>query len=288
MKSGVLKLDLLDASGRRLSEAVDIALFHQASGAKIVAKAPKSSSVRIKDLQPGPNGLYRVIVDPPSYLPVSSFVNLPASGDGTLELRFPVDPNKVTPVFPQYPALPRVARQLLEASDAVLKFDRKSGATLYDGLDDVRKAGMFNIATKSARTALSTGRSVLSYVERILELRGDRCFVVVSRELREEVKNSALSGHFFEAPSGLHHPPEGFQSAGSWKTPDHYGNLQVTFFTRGADEWVADIDIDDAGGLAHVFQVLRNHLTGRPTHPYDIQQILLLHQKMDPGYQLAV
>ena len=110
----------------------------------------------------------------------------------------------------------------------------------------------------------------------------------MSHELREEVKNSALSGHFFEAPSGLHRPPDGFESAGSWKTPDHYGNLQVTFFAKGSSEWVADIDIDDAGGLAHVFQVLRNHLTGRPTHPYDIQQILLVHQKIDPGYSLVV
>jgi hypothetical protein len=288
MKSGVLKLDLLDASGNRLAQPVDVTLWHQSSGAKIVAKAPKSSAVRIKDLQPGPNGLYRVHVDPPSYLPVASFVDLPASGEGTIALRFPVDPDKVKPKFPKFPALPAVARQLLEASDAVLKFDGKSGATLYDDLDDLRKAGMFNIAAKASRTSLSTGRSILSYVQRILELRGDRCFVVVSQELREEVKNSALSGHFFEARSTLHRPPDGFDSAGSWKTPDHYGNLQVTFFAKGPSDWVADIDIDDAGGLAHVFQVLRNHLTGRPTHPYDIQQILLLHQKINPGYELTV
>ena len=162
MKRGVLRLDLLDAGGNRLSEPVAVTLFHQASGARIVAKAPKSAAVRIKDLQEGPNGLYRVHVDPPSYLPVASFVDLPASGEGTLTLRFPVDPHKVKPRFPKYHTLPSVARTLLEASDAVLKFDGKSGAALYDDLDDLRRAGMFNIATKAARTALSTGRSVLS------------------------------------------------------------------------------------------------------------------------------
>jgi hypothetical protein len=37
-----------------------------------------------------------------------------------------------------------------------------------------------------------------------------------------------------------------------------------------------------------VFQVLRNSLTGRPTHPYDIHEILLLHQKLDVGYQFEL
>jgi hypothetical protein len=63
--------------------------------------------------------------------------------------------------------------------------------------------------------------------------------------------------------------------------------LQLTFFVKG-DEWVADIDIDDAGGLEHVFQVLRNKLSGRPTHPYNIHEILVKFQQLDPGYRLMV
>jgi hypothetical protein len=287
MKDGVLKLTLLDARGSAIKEQVDVMLWHQASGEKIVARIPKASTARIKDLQPGPNGLYRLQVDPPSYLPVGGFVDLPASGDGELTMTFPIDPNKAKAKFPKFGALPALARDLLTASDAVMQFEGKSGAQLYDALDDVRRAGMFNIAKKASATGLTNGRSVLSYVQRIRELRGDRCFVVVPQELREEIKNSAHSGLFFEAPSGLHHPPAGFSSAGSWKTPDHYGNLQVTFFASPA-QWVADIDIDDANGLAHAFQVLRNSLEKRPTHPYDIQQILLLHQKLDPGYDLVV
>ena len=47
-------------------------------------------------------------------------------------------------------------------------------------------------------------------------------------------------------------------------------------------------DIDDAAGLEHLFQVLRNELTGRPTHPYDIHEILIKHQMLDPGYELVV
>ena len=68
---------------------------------------------------------------------------------------------------------------------------------------------------------------------------------------------------------------------------DRYGNLHLTFFTDGT-KWRVDVDIDDAGGLEPVFQVLRNSLTGKPTHPYNIHEILLGHQRMDPGYDLLV
>jgi len=85
----------------------------------------------------------------------------------------------------------------------------------------------------------------------------------------------------------LHHQPAGFTHAGSFKTQDHYGNLQLTFFTNGTD-WVADIDIDNANGLEHVFQVLHNQLTGKPTHPYSIHDILVAYQKLDPAYELEI
>ena len=109
----------------------------------------------------------------------------------------------------------------------------------------------------------------------------------VPQALREETKNSAQAGLFYDVPEGMHHPPNGFVHAGSWKTPDQYGNLQLTFFSNGAD-WVADVDIDDAGGLAHVFQVLRNELTQTPTHPYNIHEILIKYQMLDPAYELEV
>ena len=54
------------------------------------------------------------------------------------------------------------------------------------------------------------------------------------------------------------------------------------------DDCVADIDIDDASGLEHVFQVVRNKLSGKPTHPYNIHEILVAHQKIDPGYTFVV
>jgi misacylated tRNA(Ala) deacylase len=40
--------------------------------------------------------------------------------------------------------------------------------------------------------------------------------------------------------------------------------------------------------VQHVFQVLRNKLSGKPTHPYNIHEILIVHQKLDPGYSFVV
>jgi hypothetical protein len=127
---------------------------------------------------------------------------------------------------------------------------------------------------------------VLDHVREIQQVRGDRCFARVAPELRDSIRNSMLEGLFREVSGALHEHP-GYEPAGSFKTSDMYGNLQVTFFTKG-DETVADIDIDDAAGLEHVFQVARNAITGTPTHPYNIRDILLRHQEIDPGYRFVL
>jgi hypothetical protein len=40
--------------------------------------------------------------------------------------------------------------------------------------------------------------------------------------------------------------------------------------------------------VEHVFQVLRNTLSGSPTHPYNIHQLLVHYQKLELGYDLLV
>jgi hypothetical protein len=283
-----LKLDLKDVSGRPLAEPCDVMLRQQPSGNLKVTRVPRGKGAFVDGLSGAPNGVYLVEIDPASYLGAGRFVSMAASGDTLLSLTFPIDPVKVKrAVFPSFASLGVDTRRVLDDATDVLSFPKLAGPALYDAFDDTRKAGFLNIAAKSLSTPLTNKRQVASYFRRIVELRGDRFFVVTSQELREEVKNSAGAGLFVEAPSTLHHPPAGMQPAGSFKTPDHYANLQLTFFTNGTD-WVADVDIDDANGLAHVFQVLRNQLTNRPTHPYDIHELLLSYQKLDPGYRLEV
>ncbi|HBY61837.1 MAG TPA: hypothetical protein DEH78_18605 [Solibacterales bacterium] len=145
-----------------------------------------------------------------------------------------------------------------------------------------------NVLAKCNRTRLGGEETVLDSLVELFEIRGDRIFAKVPPSLKVDVQNCVASGQFFPVSGALHEIGKpNFQEAGSYKTPDGYGNLQITFFTDG-NEWLTDIDIDDAGGLAHVFQVLRNWISGRPTHPYDIHQILLYHQELDPLYKLIL
>lgn len=283
-----LRLELTDVYGKPLREQLDVILRHLDLNEVSRQRVPGAARVDISGLRGAPLGRYRLDIDPPSFQYVSLFVNLKASGTTTVRLSFPVDPDKVVRVnFPRYTALASDLKRLLENSANVLGYVGKSGRELYEALDDHRRAGLLNLAAKCAATVYSNGRTVLSYVQNLNELRGDRFFAVVPKELREETKHGTDAGRFRAVSGSLHHPPPNFSSAGSFKTHDRYGNLQLTFFMRG-DDCVADLDIDDAAGFEHVFQVLRNRFSGKPTHPYNIHQILVGFQQLDPGYRFEV
>jgi hypothetical protein len=284
----VLKLHLLDIFDEPINEAALVTFRNQSLSEVLNARSVAGKSMSVRGLRGSPNGLYRVEADPAAYLASSRFIDVAASGTTEAEMYFAVDPRRVKKVsFPAFNRLSTEVRRLLDASKSIGGFEGKAGAKLYGGLDDLRRAGFLNIIAKCGVTALPSGRSVLSHIEELRDLRGDRFFCVVPQQLRDDVKNATQAALFNEVDGSLHHPPDGFEPAGSFKTPDHYVNLQLTFFAS-ADEWVADIDIDDANGLAHVFQVLRNELTGRPTHPFDIHQILKRHQSLDTGYRLEI
>ncbi len=285
----ILSLELRDVYGDLLKEKVDIILRHQVLSQVVKVSNNASTKIQIKGLNGAPQGLYRIDIDPPSYQYTAQFINLKASGTTALELTFPIDPAKVKGVkFPVFGSTEADLQRVLENSEKVLGFEAKKGKALYDTLDDIRRAGLLNIIAKTRATLLTNGRTVLSYIQELREIRGDRFFAAVPRELREETKNSVAEGLFHPADESLHHPPANFSHAGSFKTPDHYGNLQLTFFMNDAGDCVADIDIDDAAGIEHVFQVLRNKISGNSTHPYNIHEILVAHQHLDPGYTFQV
>ena len=120
-------------------------------------------------------------------------------------------------------------------------------------------------------------------------IRGDRFFARVRSSLRDEVKNSQASNLFHEVPGLLHAPPPGFALVDSFKTFDPFGNLQLTFFNKpGTLEFIVDADIDDAQGLEHITQIVDHTLVGTDTNPFDIHEILLATQHLNPGYDLVV
>jgi hypothetical protein len=288
-KEGKLRLSLVDVLGDKIGGRVGIRLRHQVlSDQRVLNDLDASKRITIEDLFGIPQGLYRIEVDPSVYLPTSRFVTIKASGFTDVEITCAIDPDKVTSVtFPKFADLPDGTQKLLKNSDNVLTFEGKKGKALYDALDDVRKANVLNLTAKCAATPLSNGKTVLPAIEEIVEIRGDRFFAVVPKELRQETKNSAVTGLFNDAPDTLHTPPAGFSRAGSFKTPDESGNLQLTYFLKG-DDCQVDIDIDPASGLKHLFQVLEHKIKKIQTHPYAVRDILVKQQQIDPEYRFVV
>ncbi len=282
MPDGILNLSVVDVYGDKLVEPVDVFLRHQSLADNPSFRGTKPAKViRFQGLYRNPQGLYRSEIDAPSYLAVSQFINIPSSGSARLVATLPVNKNRVVSVtFPAHSLLDPDAQRLLAAST----IDSLSGPALYDGFDDLRKAGFLNLVTKAMNTRLLSDKPVLAYLQQITEQRGDRLFAIVPASLHAEVVHSATGGLFHAVSEALHEPSPGFTLVDSYKTPDHYGNLQLTF-ARNLPEWSVDMDIDDAQGLEHIFQVVRNAASGQPTHPYDIHEILVEFQELDPGYR---
>jgi hypothetical protein len=308
-QKGKLKLELVDVYGKRLQEKVDVAMRHTKLTHNLFFKGVDATKLfLITDLFTSTDGPYQISIDPPSYHNVTQFLNVKTSGVTDKQIVFPVDASKVVSVnFPKFTGLTKEMRTVLTNSSHVFGFGNKSGADLYDaiGVDNIKLAGLLNISCKTTATVFADGANVLSLVKELRIVRGDRFFAFVERGLREETLNSISSGLFHKVSGSLHKlPPEfesfeptdtglapadssGFKPADSFKTNDHFGNLQLTFFRKG-DEFVADIDIDDAAGIEHIFQVLHNHFTGEPTHPYNIHEILVAHQHLDPKYTFNI
>jgi hypothetical protein len=289
-----ITVKLLDATRKPLNDIADLDVVDASSGRTVAAQRQVDARKSIKITNLLPATVYRVNAFPLRHRPVGS---LTTAADATLELCAPVLPHRVSEVdFPSFARLPRKLREVLDRS--VLERDEavdesapggpSAGEVLYDGLENEPRAGLLNLFTKLSATPLGAVNA-WSFVRDVFRLRGDRVFANVSAGFRDAIKNAQAAGHFEEVSGRLHKPALGYSPAGSFKTTaDRYGVLQVSFFSSDSLplQFKTDIDIDDAGGLGHVFQVLRNHLTGMPTHPYDIHQILCYAQRLRPPYAL--
>lgn len=283
-----LSLTLQDVYGKRVKGRVDVYLEHQTMGSatrKISDHLARHRMI-ITNLA---LGTYKVTVYPTHYRPVTRYCMIGAGRANSEVFTLAVDPDKVIQVItPEYEHLNDDLKHVLENSDIEAHDDLK-GESLYTALDNIRKAGLLNIYHKMKATVFQNGRDTFSFVDSITRIRGDRFFAHVKKDLRDEVKSSLSQRLFKIVPNLDHDPPRGYEKAGSFKTRCNYGNLQLTFFCKEDDlKFMIDADIDDAAGLLHTFHVIEHTLTGTDTHPYDIHQILLQHQKLDPNYVLLV
>jgi len=131
-QNGKLKLELVDVYGKRLKEKVDISLRNlQVTHNPILRGLDASKFINITDLFSGTQGVYQVTIDPPSYYPVSHFVNIKTGGPTEKTIAFPVDISKIVSVtFPTFPNLTKELRGLLTNSPTVLAFENKTGQEL--------------------------------------------------------------------------------------------------------------------------------------------------------------
>ncbi len=163
------------------------------------------------------------------------------------------------------------------------------GLEFADVETDERRGALLNIWAKLAATWLGTAPAA-SFVEAILEVRDDRLICGMATGLLEALLDAAEADEatLDLVPSALHEPPDGYRHGPSYKTRDTYGNLQITTFLSETDggQLKADVDIDEhRGALAHLFDVIEHHATGSKTGAVEVQQILIAHQGIDPGWQ---
>lgn len=158
----------------------------------------------------------------------------------------------------------------------------------HDGRGGKRTATLLNIWAKLWATSLGLTPAA-TFVQEVLEVRDDRIIARVSHELLEALELAESVGTLELADSSLHEPPDGYGNGPSFKTLEERAGLQVSLFIADDLEGslLADIDIDEARGIAHAFDVIGHHVTGRTTDPIEIHE-LLVHGGIDPGWKPLV
>jgi hypothetical protein len=192
--------------------------------------------------------------------------NLPSESP----IRLMANPKKIKDISaPPFSKLPASFRRGLEAAKmrALALEDEDlvglTGAELYDEMGPLRKACLLNLVAKATHPSADR---VSRFVRAPMVLRQDRCFVEVDPAMHDAL---CKSERFKSAPGALHEAPEGFERMDSFKSKDAHANLQVTFMRNvSSGVFWADVDIDEAGGIEHGFEVIRNTVTDGRTNPF--------------------
>jgi hypothetical protein len=286
---GALLVRVSNAHRQPLDDSIDVFVASSRTDSTVAEARGVSgtAAVRFEGLTQGQP--YVVKVFPKRHRPVAQFAFPGPDDNPTLVHLFsPLDPEKVRSVtFPPFAGLdPELTRVLGSSRLAGLEGE---GEGLYGKLSDLQRAGLFNLFSKMHSFAFDDHRTVWSFVDTLFEVRADRVFGNVQVALHDLVRGAADAGRFHPVSSSLHEPPPGYLHAGSFKTDEPYGNLQLTFFGSLASPrtFQVDADIDDAAGLGHAFQVMRNWITKGTTHPYDIHEILAFRQDVTLPYDLV-
>jgi hypothetical protein len=244
--------------------------------------------------RPGPGTLYTVRVNARNFRPYAFFqlmVEQKANTPSESPIRLMVKPKRVVDIeAPAFPALDAPLRRLLDSAflQALEPADRDlmglQGAALYDKLGPLRKACLLNIFAKASHASADR---CFGFLRWLVTLHQDRCFCSADPGMPEFLRRSE---RFKSAPATLHAPLSGYCLEDSFKSKDAHANLQVTFMRdKRTGGLAADVDLDEASGVEHGFEVIRNAATQGRTNPYVIREFLLLfdpvEKVLDPRYR---
>ncbi|QOY85012.1 hypothetical protein [Paludibaculum fermentans] len=287
MGTGSIRLDFATVGGTKLQDQIHLDVVARDGTTHYESSVQVNGTIQIGGIDASPVKDYQVTVWPMRYRPSSFFVRVQDGKVARQPVTLPVNPDKVSAIdAPVYAKLPAQLKAILETSSIDTQ-PTQQGEALYTALDAQRQACLLNIAIKASATILGDGTSCFSHMGGLLKLRRDRFFVRTTAALFEETQNA--SRLFHEVSEALHHPPDGYQPAKSFKTFDKYGNLQLSFFRQGetGDHYLVDVDIDEAQYLEHAFEVIRNAVLDHTTNPYDVHEVLVGEQKLNPGYDFV-
>jgi hypothetical protein len=290
-----VKLRFVDVLGLPLDDhTVTVDVFSLDNTIHFQAIVPLNGQTDVAvNLEDSRLGVYRFQLSPTNYQVIQFFLTLPPGGTIVRKkpVVFPVDPAQViaigAPTFADLPAklqnfLTSATIQPDSGSVPVAGVATPAGEDLYTALPPRLKAALLNLFLKSSSTKLSDGTTCFDHIQVLRELDQDRLFATIDVGLLEETMDSAT---FHSVDFSLHKEILGYKLFSSYKTGDREGNLQLTFSRKGTTgaDYLIDMDIDEAQGIAHAFEVVRNVFTGL-TDPYNVREILMAAQGLRPLY----
>lgn len=289
-----VEVDFKDIYGKTITDKIEIKIYNtQLQSLKDIYEVNfKGASATLPDVPAFPTGHAQMIVTPTKYRFKQRFINVEAGMTNLISEYFFVDPSKANPHPIEYADL--AAKTYGDELLRILKAS-KIGASVWNALNKRNRATILNLSAKLSKETVKNGTKLITFVESIDQTwldkkHWERIYARVNKELLPELRKYPQV--YVSVDGGMHHfPPEGWVSVkgdDSFKTlRDSAGNIQLTFAQNAGGEFLADIDLDDHKGVAHVADVLKHKFSGKDTDPYDIQQILWFSQQLDTEYRLV-
>lgn len=284
-------VNLKDVHGQTITDEVEITFYNQK-----VQSLSQRFTVKFKGtpaVLPGvpsfPTGLAEVFIKPKRYRYKSIFINVVGGEKNSINEDLFVDPDHARPTLMDFDDL----KAKLYGTE-LLRILEKSGIkkAAWNDLNKLNRATIMNLSAKMSHDTLKNGNALITNVESMVAKLLDkdhreRIYAVVNNDLLgalrkfpERYKGVSGSLHkFFDDWIAV-------SQQNSFKSRNNAGNIQFTFASNPAGDSLADIDLDDHSGIKHAADVLKHKITRVNTNPYDLHQILVYFQGIDPGYRL--